>query len=199
MYRQYTRETPARRGLAPVASAAAFLGSMILAWQVVTGALPGRHSSMRQAFEGWPFRFAIPGGYELQSARSLLEDAASHRVGGEARFKFTGERGAARSLEIEYHELPPETTWEDVRRLYGVPDFVEAGDHGESDEQELGEAHWALSAGLRWALGGLEWKAVCLRPGGLVVIVRLNVVGMASEGAEVASEMVAVCRSVRFR
>lgn len=56
MWREYTRETPARPGLAIVMAAVALLGTTALAWMITQRVNP---QTMR-SLDYWPIRFSLP-------------------------------------------------------------------------------------------------------------------------------------------
>lgn len=111
MWREYTREKPARPGLAIGAAGLAFVGTMCLASLLVNQ----KNAPLRmQSLADWPIEFGLPNGFSLASESKL-----THGDGRLAVYKLDrGDLGRSIRIQFEYVNdlLPPHKALE---RLFG--------------------------------------------------------------------------------
>lgn len=120
MWREYTRETPARPGLAILAAALALIGTTALAWVVVQRANPRRV----EAPAYWPIRFTLPDRYERtvidygESAIELIDGSV-----GAALYTSGGPDETIGFIHVRYELLPKSTNFNDAAEVLTGADF----------------------------------------------------------------------------
>lgn len=111
MWREYTRETPARRGLGVVFAAGALAGAILLAWAAIQRANPVRDESL----SFWPVTFSLPERYKLFSLQQ--GDVGADWIDGafsQAIYHTDPSSGIVNILSVGYRLLPPDTTLADA-------------------------------------------------------------------------------------
>ena len=190
MWREYTREHPARPRLALWTTLGVFAGTVALAQFIVSARSPVEgfcEGPQSPAF--WPFAFDLPAGYswspdEQTAALPTMADGN----GGAAVFAGEGTGGGKAMLLVSFAVLPPGTTAaEAAERLLRV-EFVAAGPIrlGPIDGQI---ETIATPSSTRMAAAG------CLPSG---VGVGLTYVTTAAD-EQAVEEFRAVCRSIAFK
>jgi hypothetical protein len=83
MWREYTRETPARRGWPLAGGILALAGTTALAWMVTDRVTAPPPLVPVEPLPHWPIRFAVPAGFELgRSEASTRWDGVENGDGG---------------------------------------------------------------------------------------------------------------------
>ncbi|MFQ5424319.1 MAG: hypothetical protein ACE5F9_10110 [Phycisphaerae bacterium] len=184
MLRAYTREKPARRGLAIGTLGAVFAGTVCLALLLThrrTPPLVEYHE-----FADWPVTFAVPRGYTLQTAYAFLDDPDPARAGGVAIFS-PGDEAGARTIQFEYRWLSPGTPQDQaVRATAGVAfEDTEPIDVGPEPGRMVG----------RLRTTGYELVATTCRGDGLAVTVTYRPTTI---DAREVREFERICRAIGF-
>ena len=183
MWREYTREKPARRGWALVLASAVFVGSMALAWGLTTGRISTSRMGSAIDFEGWPFRFAMPGGYELRTASSIAAEGDARGPGGMARYD-ANDREGRRSITIAFYQWPADLGWTELLRRLDIDD-PEGG-----VDLSMGRQEWRVFEAYR------NLTAVLEQPDGLIVVVYTEI---RPRDMRPVTDLQAVCRSIKFK
>lgn len=112
MWREYTRETPARPGLAIIMAALALAGTTALAWVMTHRANPKKEVKLSH----WPISFNLPEGLELTyldnqgSQYPFLSDGTR----GQAIFRAAGDLQSDTAIEVTYLLLEEGSTLDDA-------------------------------------------------------------------------------------
>lgn len=188
MWKEYTRESPARSGLGILVSAGLLLATLWLAARVTTAKAVPVELSERVEPAGWPISFRLPGGAQpMQGVESLADYYNDGSVGDEAFQVPLGPTGVGRVL-VRFEVLRPGLTPETAARglLLGTP----------ADTQEISMGPLTgMIAEDRTALGHSAWMAVGCVPDGLAVGIRV----LSTESSRSTEALLrAICDSVRF-
>jgi len=189
MWREFTREKPARRGWALGLSVVVFAATMALAWGLTTGRISTSRTGVIGDFEGWPIRFALPTGYGLRSASSIPAEGDARGPGGVARYDANDQEGR-RSVTVAFYQWPANLNWPELQRRLEIE-----GADG-VDDVTLGRLDWRLFETSRIFSGIIEITAVHDQPNGLIVVVHSNV---KAHETRAYVDLLAVCRSVKFK
>lgn len=117
MWREYTRETPPRRGWAVATSAIALLGTTALAW-IVTDRV---NASLEFRLANWPIAFNSPDGFKLTSVDNMspIGEYSDGQL-GTATFRRETDKGWSSQLYVEYKLLEAATSIEDACAEMGI-------------------------------------------------------------------------------
>ena len=123
MWREYSRETPARPGLAVIMAAIALAGNTALAWVMTQRANPSRGVKLSR----WPISFSLPEGFELaavdNSGRYFEYSDGTH---GEAIFDLGGDAHPMGVINVKYLLLDLGSTLDDACDELGPTELSEA-------------------------------------------------------------------------
>ncbi len=123
MWREYTRETPARRGLGVATAAMALIGTTALAWVVTQ-----QSGGMRlETLPNWPITFSVPEGFNRLS--DPLEESPQDGLSDRATFLLGHPRSPDAILEINYEILQEDVaTLEELMADRGMTKSDEVSD-----------------------------------------------------------------------
>lgn len=107
MWREFTREAPARRGWALAATGMAFAGTVCLAWVVMSSRQSASPAGHGQALPAWPIKFTLPSEYAWGSDPQMfvLESRADGRLGFATEYLGRSPRLGRSQLRVTYAEL----------------------------------------------------------------------------------------------
>ena len=125
MWTEFTREKPARRGLALLTTFVALAGTTGLAWTMTSARAAPTLDSRDQFPPGWPFAFTLPSGYSW-SPQGLTGAGDSLADGNGGLAAYLGETpiGDRASLVILYGFLSDKSTPELIRRELSITDLA---------------------------------------------------------------------------
>lgn len=161
MWREFTKETPARSGLAVIATAAALGCTTALAYFVTTSKAAPAAQQERQSLAGWPIKFDLPVGFQrVANVDDWQEQVSADGTCGSLRYVRVDRRQGPAILEVHYRvEDGPLETDKVFRSMTGLssegakeipvgPLSGLVGHHEESDGSVVLSAVACLTEGL---------------------------------------------------
>jgi hypothetical protein len=191
MWREYTKETPARAGWGVVTTAIALAGTTGLAY-FVTGAkaAPAAALTARINLPGWPFSFALPHGFRLVLPEGRMAQVVSDELtSGYIEGARMGARGEVAVLSVRFKVHDREL---DLRKAFARWSRLDAADAGAVKVGSLD----GLAAASPQPEGHVKFIAVAVIPDGLVIVIELET---ASASPRARRQFEAVCESVHFK
>ncbi len=118
MWREFTREAPARRGWALAAAGIAFAGTVGLALVVMSSRQSASLGGHGQALPDWPIKFTLPSEYTWgrDPQMFVLESPADGRLGFATMYLGRSPRLGTSRLRVTYGELGSGTTLKEATR-----------------------------------------------------------------------------------
>lgn len=190
MWREYTRETPARRGWALIFSALALAGTTALAWAVAERINNPLSSFREEAPPWWPIRFTLPVGFDRLSIEQSyrLDDAIDGEFGFASYGALRGRRRPSAFFDVQFRVVEPHLATDELLTLLEVPDAAGA------EPISIGPLDGMLFIDER-APRVMEALAVAYLPEGLVIRFSLS----ARRGDSLnLRDFKTICRSVQF-
>lgn len=190
MWREFTRETPARRGLALVASGLAFAGAVGLAW-VVTSHQPSSTAARRRvSLANWPIAFTLPAEYSWSPGPLMIaEDTGS--AGRSGVVSYVAGKPVLRSsvVIVAFEALPAGTTvGEAAEKLTGS---------ALADPQPIAMGPMTGQVAHRRTSGGQPaMVAVACQPSGLAVVVEVSSQAKTGQPERILQS---ICRSIALK
>ena len=192
MWKQYTRETPARKGWALGAMIVAFLGTVGLAKLMVDSRTAtegvGRH---KQAITGWPFQFTLPNEYRWGVLRQPPQSPFS--AGGRSREESVHYHGQSASggttrLFIRYYKMPTGTSLQDAAAHFNMDA------RGAAETQEIGPLRWLIPV-IHVEGPGAQIAGVACSPEGVAIHIEFTGPGSVVLEFKIFES---ICRSIEF-
>lgn len=190
MWREYTKETPARAGWGVVAMALALTGTTGLAYFVaVTKAAPGAVLPKRVSEPGWPISFALPGGFRLLRPDVGEESVSRDGMSGELHGLREGGRGGPAIVAVRFKVQEDRAT---LSKAFAKWTGQEA-EEGEAIKVGSLEGLAMVTSEPR---GLVKYTAVAVLPEGLVIAIAIETT---NASARARRQFEAVCESVQFK
>ncbi len=190
MWREYTKETPARPGWAIVGTAMALASTTALAYITVNRSAPtGVGTPARVSIPGWPISFALPRGFD-----SMSPDEGEIAVSPEGTFgdlhsvHSAGRRGAAIftvRFKVENEDV-------NLTRAFAKWSGQSAAD---AEPISVGPLK-GLAAETTEMSGITKYTAAAVVPAGLIIVIEEDTPGPSSRYRR---QFEAVCESVQFK
>jgi hypothetical protein len=191
MWREYTKETPARPWLGLICSALALAGTTALA-QYVTKSKGGTVAapSVLVNVGGWPMAFRLPEGFHRMSTEDPWNDPVNAEgTSGAMAFQRTDRRRGSADLKVRFEwDEGAITPAEAFHAMTGLP-----GDDAESIELGPLSGLWEFGESND---GKFVLAAVGTSPDGLVVQVELTT---RIPGSKLRKEFEQICSSIQYK
>jgi hypothetical protein len=191
MWREYTKETPARPWWGLICSALALAGTTALA-QYVTKSKGGTVVSPSALISvgGWPVAFRLPEGFHRVSAADPWNDPVNAEgTSGEMAFRRTDRRRGSADLTIRFEwDEGPISPAEAFHTVTGL-----SGDDAEAIELGPLSGLWGFGDS---SDGKLVWAAVGTSPDGLAVQIELKT---GIPGSKQRKEFEQICSSMQYK
>jgi hypothetical protein len=190
MWREFTKETPARSGLAVIATAAALGCTTALAYFVTTSKAAPTAPQERQALVGWPIKFDLPVGFHrIANADSLQEQLFADGIRGSLTYVSVDRRQVKAVLEVHYRvEDAPLATDKMFRTMTGFS-------LDDTKEIQIGPLS-GLVGHREESDGRIVYSAVACLPEGLALQFEMQT---ANDGPRQVKEFERICSSVEFK
>lgn len=190
MWKEYTRETPARPGFAIMAAVLALACTTGLAQYFTLQKTQTHVAGMRADLFGWPITFTVPKGF--RPAAAVLDWNELHSADG-TEGSVLYDKGTSRTpemrMQIEYHVVPTGLSIDRVYRRLTKEAL------GERDEVDIGPLTGVLTTG-RTEKGAILLRSLARSEEGLAVMLSL----VAEEDSpRVRRVLTSVCESVQFK
>ena len=190
MWREFTKETPARPWWALVFSALALAGTTALAQYMTHAKGSSRTTSTLVGALGWPFGFQLPEGFHrVGISDSLREPVNAEGTRGEMAFKRMELRRGTADLRVYFQwDDEPIATDRMFHTLTGLsPDDAEVIDLGPLS------GIWTMGVSSE---GAVVWTAVATAAEGLTLQIEMTT---PTAGSRQRREFEQICSSVEYR
>lgn len=190
MWREFTKETPARPWWALISSLLALAGTTALAQYMTQTRARPRTATFVVNQPGWPISVRLPEGtHQVPNQEILSETVNAEGTRGELTFKMAGQRNERADLRLYFQmEDPPLSQEQAFHELTGLP-----ADDGEEIEVGQLSGLWAMGESQD---GALVLTAVATSPEGLTLQIEMKT---AVAGARLRKEFEEICSSVEYR
>lgn len=190
MWREFTKETPARPWWALIFSFLALAGTTALAQYMTQSHGRPKRTTFVVHQPGWPISIRLPeGARRVPNQDVLSEPVNSDGTRGELTFRLAGQRPDRADLRLSFQfEGPPMSPEQAFHALTGLP-------ADDAEEMSVGP----LSG--RWAMGesedgALVLAAVATSPEGLTLQIEMKTT---AAGSRLRKEFEDICSSVEYK
>ncbi|MEK6643410.1 MAG: hypothetical protein AABZ08_05830 [Planctomycetota bacterium] len=190
MWKEYTRETPARPGFAIMAAVLALAGTTGLAQYFTTQKSRIQIAGVRADLPGWPISFTVPKGFRPAATTSNWDELDSaDGIKGSIAFEKSSTFAREMWMQIEYRVVPASMSIDRVYRRLTKEAL------GDGEEIEIGPLTGVSKTGLT-EKGSVLLRALARTEEGLVVMVSLDAM---EDSPRVRRVLTSVCESVQFK